>query len=79
MKSAVETVAAENALSPGALANYVAFRLAGEGINWWGAATNLQATDSDPWSTTRDVLLAHLDLSKLDDVARALLIQTMAE
>lgn len=79
MKRNVELVALENGVSPAALANYVAFRLAGEGINWWGAAANLQSIESDPWATTRDVMLARLDLSSLDDVSRALLIQAMAE
>lgn len=79
MKRSVETVARQNGLSPGALANYVAFRLASEGINWWASASNLQATDSDPWSTARDVMLARLDLARLDEVSRALLIQAMAE
>jgi transcriptional regulator with XRE-family HTH domain len=79
MKRSVETVARQNGLSPGALANYVAFRLASEGINWWPSASNLQATDSDPWSTARDVMLARLDLARLDEVSRALLIQAMAE
>ena len=79
VKRSVEIVAAEHDISPGALANYVAYRLSGEGINWWGAAANLQEAHIDPWRTTRDVLLAHLDLSSLDEVSRSLLIQTMAE
>ena len=37
-----------------ALANYMAFRLSMQDINWWGAATNLQSKDEDPWATCRD-------------------------
>lgn len=79
MSRAVETVARESDVSVGALANYVAFRLAAEGINWWGSAAKLQADDSDPWSMARDVLLARMDLAGLDEVSRALLIQALAE
>lgn len=79
MKRSVEVVARQNGLSPGVLANYVAFRLAAEGVNWWAVASNLQASGSDPWATARDIMLARLDLARLDDVSRALLIQAMAE
>ena len=79
LKDAVRTVADESGVSAGALANYVSFRLAGQGINWWGAASSLQSTEADPWRTVRDAMLARLDFSDVDSVSIDLLIQAMAE
>lgn len=57
LKSVVPTIAAKNGVSVGALANYLAFRLSWQGVNWWGTAANLQADDSDPWAIARDVFV----------------------
>jgi transcriptional regulator with XRE-family HTH domain/Zn-dependent peptidase ImmA (M78 family) len=57
LKSVVPTIAADRGVSVGALANYLAFRLSWQGVNWWGTAANLQADDGDPWSTARDVFV----------------------
>jgi transcriptional regulator with XRE-family HTH domain/Zn-dependent peptidase ImmA (M78 family) len=57
LKNAVPTIAAKNGVSVGALANYLAFRLSWQGVNWWGAAANLQADDGDPWAIARDVFV----------------------
>jgi len=79
LKAAVADVAARNGVSPGALANHVAFRLVQEGVDWWGAATNLQSRDEDPWQVARDELLARLDFARLDEQSRTLLVQALAE
>jgi hypothetical protein len=42
LKGAVPHVAKQAGVSVETLANYMAFRLSLQGINWWGAATNLQ-------------------------------------
>ena len=40
LKRVVPVVARREGVSVGALANYLAFRLSCQGINWWGAAVN---------------------------------------
>ena len=55
LKQVVPLVAAREGVSVGALANYLAFRLSCQGINWWGAAVNLQELDQNPWETARNV------------------------
>jgi hypothetical protein len=45
----------------------MAFRLALEGENWWGAARNLQPKGISPFQIARDQLLQNL---KLEDLAR---------
>lgn len=57
LKSVVPEVAVAHDVSIGCLANYLAFRLSWQGINWWGAAANLQANDSDPFMIARDVFV----------------------
>lgn len=57
LKGVVPGVAERANVSVGALANYLAFRLSWQGLNWWGAANNLQTEDSDPWSIARDVFI----------------------
>ena len=47
LKSVVPDVAGRFGVDSGALANYLAFRLSWQGINWWGAAANLQRDDEN--------------------------------
>lgn len=77
LKSVVPTIAERAGVSAAALANYMAFRLSLQGENWWGAATNLQSGDSDPWQVARDRVLAHLDLTNLDDIERGVLLRAL--
>jgi transcriptional regulator with XRE-family HTH domain len=79
LKAAVPRVAARENVPADALANYMAFRLALQGINWWGAATNLQATDVDPWQIARDVLLEQANFERLNDVDRHLLLRALSD
>jgi transcriptional regulator with XRE-family HTH domain/Zn-dependent peptidase ImmA (M78 family) len=73
LKNVVPTVAAKNGVSVGALANYLAFRLSWQGVNWWGTAANLQADDSDPWSITRDVFVERFPYDIDNELDRQLL------
>lgn len=57
LKSVIPQIASDHDVSVGALANYLAFRLSWQGVNWWGTAANLQADDSDPWTVARDVFV----------------------
>lgn len=60
-----------------ALANYMAYRLSIQQLDWWGAANNLQKTDPLPWVTARDILLEHVDLSYLNKFDRDLLMRAI--
>lgn len=74
----VPGVAKAHNVSVGALANYLASRLSLQGINWWGAAHNLQEKDEDPWEVTRDELLRRANLDRLSDTDRNLLIHALS-
>jgi transcriptional regulator with XRE-family HTH domain/Zn-dependent peptidase ImmA (M78 family) len=73
LKSVVPTIANEHRVSVGALANYLAFRLSWQGVNWWGAAANLQAEDGDPWTIARDVFVERFPYDIDNELDRQLL------
>lgn len=77
LKKAVLALAGQESIPVDGLANYLAYRLAQQGENWWGAAMNLQRTDEDPWSVARDVLLEHATLQRLNAFDRRLLTQAL--
>ena len=80
LKSAVERVAAREGVDVGALANYMAYRLALQGVtNWWGTATNLQPRGADPWAIARDMLIQNIDFSKLGPPDEDLLRNALSE
>ena len=60
------------------LANYMAFRLSLQDINWWGTAENLQITDSDPWEIARNILLEHIKLEEINELDRSLLMLALS-
>lgn len=73
LKSVVPTIAAKNGISVGGLANYLAFRLSWQGLNWWGAAANLQADGGDPWTIARDVFVERFPYDIDNELDRQLL------
>ncbi|MGA7674289.1 MAG: helix-turn-helix transcriptional regulator [Rhizomicrobium sp.] len=73
LKRVVPEVAQREGVAVGALANYMAFRLSWQNINWWGAAANLQTDDADPWTTTRDVFFERFPFEIDNDLDRQLL------
>ena len=73
LKGVLPTIAAKNGVSTGALANYLAFRLSWQGVNWWGTAANLQGDDSDPWTIARDVFVERFPYDIDNDLDRQLL------
>jgi transcriptional regulator with XRE-family HTH domain len=77
LKGTVQQVAKGEHAPVDALANYVAARLSSQGVNWWGAANNLQLTDPTPWSIARDSLLQHVALETLSDQDRLILMQAI--
>ncbi len=79
LKSVVPMIAESEDVDTGALANYLAYRLSLQGVNWWGTATNLQRDDSDPWGIARDWLAPRLNLNRLNDVDRQILMQALTK
>jgi hypothetical protein len=79
LKTAVPRVAARAGVASDVLANYMAYRLSLQDLDWWGTATNLQKEGPDPWRITRDLLLERLNLSCLNEVERNLLLQALTE
>jgi transcriptional regulator with XRE-family HTH domain/Zn-dependent peptidase ImmA (M78 family) len=84
LEQAARQVAQEAQVPLGALANYLAFRIAedtadGERINWWGTAARLQEDTEDPWRIARDIFLERVDLSTVNAFDRELLVRTLTE
>jgi Predicted transcription factor, homolog of eukaryotic MBF1 len=79
LKGAVKTVSRREGVSTGVLANYLAYRLSLQDINWWGAASNLQEETVDPWLIARDFLLSHIDTRRLERGERDLLERALRE
>jgi transcriptional regulator with XRE-family HTH domain len=73
LKSVVPTIARKNGISIGGLANYLAFRLSWQGLNWWGTAANLQADNGDPWAIARDVFVERFPYDIDNELDRQLL------
>jgi transcriptional regulator with XRE-family HTH domain len=77
LKAIVPAVARQAEVMPDVLANYLAFQLSADGINWWGTAASFQEPGT-PWRTVVDELLTHLDFSALDQVERAILMDALS-
>lgn len=60
MKKEVQRIALMNDVDVGCLANFVAYKLAKMGHNWWGAAYNLQSNDN-PFDLAKAILEERLD------------------
>jgi transcriptional regulator with XRE-family HTH domain len=78
LKAVVPQMAKREGVRVDALANYMAFRLSLDGINWWPTASVLQGENVRPWQTARDILLEHIDFSRLNEVDQSLLQQALA-
>jgi transcriptional regulator with XRE-family HTH domain len=79
LKTVVPDVAANARVPVGALANYMAYRLSLQNIDWWGAAQKLQSVDLDPWSIARDILLQRVQLSRIRGFERDLLLRAISD
>ena len=73
LQRVVREVAEKQGVSVGAIANYLAFRLSWQGLNWWGAAASLQRDDEDPWTVARDVFVERHPHRIEDEIDRSLL------
>ncbi len=78
-KSVVQRVATAEKVPVAALANYMAYRLSLQGVNWWGAANNLQDGTQEPWRTAIDLLLENASLDRLNPLDRRLLTSALRE
>jgi transcriptional regulator with XRE-family HTH domain len=73
LKNVVPDIADRFGVDSGALANYLAFRLSWQDINWWGSAANLQRDGESPWQVARDVFLERFSFNVPSDLDRQLL------
>jgi Zn-dependent peptidase ImmA (M78 family)/DNA-binding Xre family transcriptional regulator len=65
LKQATKSIAQQQNVNLGILANYIAFRLYAEGIDWWGTAANLQDESEDAFQTVAAVFRKRFDTSRL--------------
>jgi transcriptional regulator with XRE-family HTH domain len=79
LKNVVPRVAEEAGVPVDGLAEYVAYRLTEQGIDWWGPATNLQDGGGSPWKVARDIALEKVDFSRLNPTDRELLALALTE
>jgi hypothetical protein len=77
LKSVVPPIARREHVAVDALANYLAFRLSLQNINWWPVATILQTPTNTAWPTARELLLQQVHLDALEDIERQLLLQAL--
>jgi transcriptional regulator with XRE-family HTH domain len=79
LKAVLPDVARRYHISPGVLANYMAYRLAAQGENWWGAAKNLQLDSTETFDEARRVLLQRVNLNRLASTDRDLVLRALTE
>jgi hypothetical protein len=60
------------------LAYFLAHRLVRNGISWWGTARSFDLGQYDPWSVARDMVFEHIDLTRIDEIDRTLLMDALA-
>ncbi len=77
LKSSLPKVSASEHIPVDVLANYMAFRLSLQGINWWGAANNLQENDPLPWEIANDFLWKYIDIKSLNPEDSEILIRAI--
>jgi hypothetical protein len=78
LKSVVPAVAKAGNVAVGVLADHLAFRLAASGVNWWPTANTLHPQDEDAWRISRTMLFEYIDLTRLDELDRDILIDGIA-
>jgi transcriptional regulator with XRE-family HTH domain len=77
LKAVVPRVAEQAEVPADVLANHLAFHLSAQGINWWPTAATFQERTT-PWREAADLLLRQLDLTALDAIDRAALMDVLA-
>ncbi len=79
LKAALPKVSKREGIGEDALANYMAYRLSLQGINWWPTANGFQTSGSDPWKIARDLFVRRSDLQKLSPPDCDILIAALRE
>lgn len=79
LKTIVPLVAKRHDLTVGVLANHMAYRLAAQKQDWWGAAHNLQIDKNDSFDEARRILFSRITLRRLADSDRDLLMRALTE
>jgi Zn-dependent peptidase ImmA (M78 family) len=79
LKSVVPQVARRANVPPDALANYMAFRLTLDHVNWWGAANSLQEKGPSPFSVAREVLMKRINFGSLNRIDANLLLMALSD
>lgn len=77
LKRVVPLIARREHVAVDALANYLAFRLSLQNINWWPTATILQTPTNTAWGEARALLLQQVHLEALEESERELLLQAL--
>lgn len=77
LKRVVPLIAEREQVAVDALANYLAFRLSLQGINWWPTAMTLQTPTNTAWPTARELILQKIHLNILEDSEQQLLLQAL--
>lgn len=78
LKAIVPRVANRHNVNVAVLANYMAYRLNLQGINWWGAASNLQLYDEDPFELCSSWLSNRVDWATLDSDEQGILSRAVS-
>jgi transcriptional regulator with XRE-family HTH domain len=78
LKGTVVKVARSNKVREDVLANYLAYRLAREGEDWWATASVLQHDSRDPWELVRDIAMTRIQWNQLSRPDRELLGKSLA-
>lgn len=78
LKGVVAAGAEAGGVAPDVLAYFLAHRLVRNGISWWGTARSFDVSHDDPWSIARDMVFEHVDLARMDDIDRSLLVDALA-
>ncbi len=79
LKGAVLKVAKQENIEIDYLANYMAFRLSHQQVNWWGTANNLLTMKGNPWETARDMLLLRIDFTQINNSDKHLFQLALSE
>jgi transcriptional regulator with XRE-family HTH domain len=79
LKRVLPNIASRFNVNCGALANHMAYRLASEGQDWWGAAHNLQPTTETPFEAARAMLVRRARFDRLNPIDRDLLMRALGD
>jgi len=79
LKSSVTKVANKENLSVASLANYMAYRLMLQNINWWGTANNLQIKSDFHWSILLNAFFKNVDLNQFEEPYKSSILNILRE